>query len=166
MSGVIEEFGGPGIALVALVILLVVGLWINAMVLRVAVSLLNRFVFAKESVSDAAEPKTLPIPEPTTTSAMGMLLVAAFIAFVIGGIYAILATAQKTSPESALIAALPAIRIICIVVSFFTTSAVFSFLLPTSYLRALGVAFVRLILMLVIYGMAGLVWLLFFRSAT
>ncbi len=97
---------------------------------------------------------------------MGMLLVAAFINFVIGGIYAILATAQKTSPESALVEFLPKIRIICAVVSFFTTSAVFSFLLPTSYLRALGVAFVRMIMMLVIYGITALAWLLFFRSGT
>ncbi len=65
MSGVIEELGGPGITLVALVILLVVGLWINAMVLRIAVSLLNRFAFAKERVSDAAERQIYPIPEPT-----------------------------------------------------------------------------------------------------
>ena len=166
MSGVIEELGGPGIALVALVILLVVGLWINAMVLRIAVSLLNRFAFAKERVSEAAERQIHPIPEPTTTSSMGMLLVAAFINFVIGGIYAILATAQKTSPESALVEFLPKIRIICAVVSFFTTSAVFSFLLPTSYLRALGVAFVRMIMMLVIYGITALAWLLFFRSGT
>ncbi|MFH1303322.1 MAG: hypothetical protein ABIK07_19830 [Planctomycetota bacterium] len=120
-----------------------VSLLIGSMVLIAAIGLFNKITVQNKRRSES-------IPVPSVPEAMGIVLVASLINMAINFVLGFFMGLGGVQSELDIATYMDAIvfQLVAFVITFFVNSTVYSAMLPTTFLRAMGVAFFQILIIL------------------
>ncbi|KAA0134289.1 hypothetical protein FYZ48_22170 [Gimesia chilikensis] len=126
-----------------------IGLAIGAVILRAAISLFNKFAgFGEDHLSR--------VPEPEMLKAMGIVFITGLVNWVVGfiiGLFGAVALKEVGQPWAELLPALFSLPF-----SFLVASALLAGLLPTTFVRGMGVAACQYLISILIAVVIGVIF--------